>query len=252
MEKDQLKQLWKIEEQHVFEGWNFSHLKGRWESEGLPWQYKEIVVSYLQPGDRLLDMGTGGGEFLLTLQHPYHLTAVTESYEPNVKLCEAKLKPLGIEVKQVYADTELPFKDESFDIIINRHESFCTSEVNRILKKGGYFITQQVGGENNCDLSRQLIDSFQPKFPEHNLKNNITQLEANGFEIIRAEESFPFIRFYDVGALAYYAKVIEWEFPDFSVESCFQQLCKLQEQLEMKYYIEGKQHRFIIIARKCR
>lgn len=41
----------------------------------------------------------------------------------------------------------LPYEDESMDIIINRHESYDIYEVYRVLKKGGIFITQQVGGE---------------------------------------------------------------------------------------------------------
>ncbi len=29
--------VWKKEETAAFEGWDFSHLKGRWENEQLPW-----------------------------------------------------------------------------------------------------------------------------------------------------------------------------------------------------------------------
>ena len=35
---------------------------------------------------RLLDMDTGGGEFLLSLGHPFERTAATEGYPPNVEL----------------------------------------------------------------------------------------------------------------------------------------------------------------------
>ena len=80
---------------------------------------------FLRPGVRLLDMGTGGGELLLTLGHPYELTSVTEGWEPNLALCQKKLAPLGITVK--YYDSEkgvpLPFPDDSFDLVIDRHES---------------------------------------------------------------------------------------------------------------------------------
>lgn len=31
-------------------------------------------------------------------------------WEPNVKLCKERLEPLGIEVKQVFNDNELPLK----------------------------------------------------------------------------------------------------------------------------------------------
>ena len=56
--------VWKKEETAAFEGWDFSHLKGRWENEQLPWDYKTIISKYLRPEMQLLDLGTGGGEFL--------------------------------------------------------------------------------------------------------------------------------------------------------------------------------------------
>lgn len=78
MNKDKLKELWKKEEENSFKGWDFSHLKNRWIDEKLPWDYREILDKYLKPDYKLLDMGTGGGEFLLTLNHPYNNTSVTE------------------------------------------------------------------------------------------------------------------------------------------------------------------------------
>mgnify|MGYP000861548669 FL=1 len=249
MNLDKLKENWKKEEQYAFKGWDFSHIEERWEHEQIPWDYKEIVLKYIKSSDELLDMGTGGGEFLLTLNHPYNLTSVTEAYPPNVELCKNKFSPLGIEVKQVFDDRDIPYETDKFDIIINRHEAFNVDEVSRILKNNGYFITQQVGGKNNNDLSEKLIDGFKPLFPKHDLKNNIKLLQKKGFKIILSDEIFPKIKLYDIGALVYFAKVIEWEFPDFSVDSCFKNLCKLKKELKEKGYISGTSHRFIIVAK---
>ncbi len=250
MNYDELKEQWLYEENHVFKGWDFSHINGRWKSEILPWDYHKIVLYYLKSTDKLLDMGTGGGEFLLSLKHPYALTSVTEAYPPNVELCKKKLEPLGITVRQTYDDDKLPFQHEGLDIIINRHESFDASEVNRILKSGGYFITQQVGGKNNNDLSYRLIKNFTPLFPAHTLDNNIAILKNAGFKIIESNETFTPIRFFDVGALVYFAKIIEWEFPGFSVETSFDRLCECQMEIQEKGFIQGTEHRFIIVAKK--
>ena len=225
-------------------------MDNRWINEELPWDYKEIVNKYLKPDYKLLDMGTGGGEFLLTLNHPYNNTSVTEMWEPNVKLCKEKLEPLGIEVKQIFSDSELPFEDNTFNIIINRHESFDIKEVRRILKPNGIFITQQVGGKNNEKLSKALIKDFKPLFLENNLDNRVKELEKNFFEILYAKEFFPYMRFKDIGAIAYYAKIIQWEFPNFSVDNCFEELCKLNEELIAKGYVESNEHRFVIVCRK--
>jgi len=195
-------------------------------------------------------MGTGGGEFLLTLNHPYALTSVTEAYPPNVELCKKKLSPMGIEVKQVIEDSNIPYLDDKFDIIINKHESFDVNEVKRILKKDGFFITQQVGGKNNNNLSSKLIDNLEIKGSKHDLKSNIKLFKKAGFEILYTNEYFPQNKFYDIGALVYFAKIIEWEFPGFSVDTSFDNLYKLQKVLEEKGFVVGTEHRFIIAARK--
>jgi SAM-dependent methyltransferase len=252
MDYSKLKILLKKEEKMSFQGWDFSHLDSRWEFEELPWDYKDILKKYLQPVYQLLDMGTGGGEFLLSLNHPFEKTSVTEAWEPNVKLCKEKLSPLGICVLQVYDDARLPFEDNSFDMIINKHESCDVKEVNRILKPDGIFITQQVGGKNNEILSNRLIKNFQPQYSHLNLNYAVNELERNSFEILYENEYFPYLHFYDVGAIVYYAKIIEWEFPGFSVDSCFDELCRIYEELKEKTYIESYQHRFVVIAKKIK
>lgn len=250
MNYNELKELWKKEEKKTFEGWDFSYLKNRWDNEELPWDYKEILEKYIDSNYKLLDMGTGGGEFLLSLNHPCHNTSVTEMWEPNVKLCKKTLEPLGIEVKQVFNDSELPFENDTFDMIINRHASFNIGEVQRILKPNGIFITQQVGGKNNEILSKALIKDFKPLFSENTLDNKLKELEENYFKVLDAEESFPHLRFKDIGAIIYFSKIIEWEFPNFSVDNCFEELCKLNKEIKVKGYIESTEHRFIIVCRK--
>ena len=108
---------WKAEEAASFSGWDFSHLDGRWQEGEIPWDYGEIVREFLQDSMELLDMGTGGGEFLLTLGHPYARTTVTEGYPPNAALCRERLAPLGIRVNCIapgVIDTEMmaAFSDE--------------------------------------------------------------------------------------------------------------------------------------------
>ena len=135
-------------------------IEGRLIEEKLPWDYRARLKEFLKPYTRLLDMGTGGGEFLLSLKHPFHLTSVTEGFEPNYELCVKKLSPLGITVKKSVDGEPLPFGDESFDLVINRHEFYDISEVRRVLKKGGHFITQQAGGENGKSLAQRVLPGY--------------------------------------------------------------------------------------------
>ncbi|WP_278335909.1 hypothetical protein [Desnuesiella massiliensis] len=40
MNYDELKDIWKKDEEKSFQGWDFSYLNDRWEEEKLPWDYK--------------------------------------------------------------------------------------------------------------------------------------------------------------------------------------------------------------------
>jgi len=242
-----------LEEQNLarIHGWDFSHLKGRWkEGEDLPWDYAAVIGTYLKPEHRLLDLDTGGGEFLLKLGHPFRQTAATEGYEPNVAVCRETLLPMGIDFRAANAEEELPFEGESFDVVINRHGSFSPEELFRVLKPGGFFITQQVGEENDRELVRLLLPQAEKPFPGWSLAPVAEQLQNVGFEILRGEEAFRPIKFYDVGALVWFARIIEWEFPDFRVESCLPELHRAQSLLETQGYLGGNTHRFLIAAQK--
>lgn len=240
----------KKEEKQAFKGWDFSYIDSRWEHEKLPWNYKEIVLSNLKDSDELLDMGTGGGEFLLTLNHPYNKTTVTEGYKPNFDLCCETLIPLGIKVYQVFDDNKLiDIKDNSIDIVINRHEEFDLSEVKRVLKKDGLFITQQVGKYNNKDLVTYFDKSYKAEFSDNTLDIVVQKLKGLNFKINKAEESYPIVKFYDIGALVFFAKVICWEFKDFSVDRYTKELTELNERLQKNKDISSTEHRFLIIAK---
>ncbi len=64
MNKDKLINDWLDEEKCAkIHGWDFSHIEGKYEEENdLPWNYKEIILQYLTPQKKLLDIDTGGKE----------------------------------------------------------------------------------------------------------------------------------------------------------------------------------------------
>lgn len=252
MDTKKLKEIWKQEEQkaHIC-GWDFSHIHGRYEEENdLPWSYAAIIRSYLKENFRLLDIDTGGGEFLLSLRHPHNRTSATEGYAPNVKLCRERLLPLGIDFREMTDCSQMPFENGTFDMIINRHGDYCVSELWRVLKKGGLFITEQVGEDNDRELIELLLPGTPKAFHDLNLRKQQSLFTETGFEILKAEECFRPIRFYGTGALVWFARIIEWEFPGFSVDRCFEQLVKAQKILEEKGAVEGTIHRYLIVAKK--
>ncbi len=243
---------WKEEAEiaHI-QGWDFSHISDRHEEGGLPWDFKSVVKKYLTDDMNLLDMETGGGEFLLELKHPHLKTSAIEAYEPNVKFCKNKLLPLGIDFKEADGTAVLPFVDNQFDIVTNRHGDYSCSELKRILKPGGLFLTQQVGAENDRELVKLLQPEIKnPPYSSQYLDIKQKEMEENGFKVLESGEAFGPIKFFDVGALVWFAKIIKWEFPGFEVDKYLDNLIKAQEMLERDGVIQGRIHRFYMVARK--
>ena len=234
MNREELLRQWREEECRGMEGWDFSHLEGRYTVPALPWDYCQRVKEFLRPGVRLLDMGTGGGEFLLGLHHPFGLTSVTEGWAPNLELCRKRLEP---------------FADDSFDLVLSRHESYDLQEVRRVLKRDGFFVTQQVGGENNRPLIQRLCPGFSGNYVGFNLERELPRFREAGFRVMNSNQAYLEGRFLDVGALVFQASVTPWEFPGFSVDACQDALFQLQAQVESRGFLPTVEHRFLIVAK---
>lgn len=234
-----------------FVGFDFSWLEGRVEEAGTSWDYLALVRE--QMAYPLLDMGTGGGEIFSQLAPFEGLTVATESWAPNVSIAARRLTPLGAHVVWIEgapdnsdwsgSGGDLPFRNESFRLVVNRHESFSPTEVARVLRGGSRFTTQQVGGKNDVELR----DAFgSPPIPVRwGLDGWVNHLEYAGFEVIDAREESPQKIFKDIGAVAWYMKAIPWEFPGFSVGTHRDFLASLDRRMplvvhEHRYYLEAR------------
>ena len=233
-----------------FSGWDFSWLNGRWHDQSPSWNYHQLVEEKAQHVESLLDMGTGGGEFLASLQNRPPQTAATESYPPNIIVAQQQLTPLGIDVFAFEDDQSLPLPDNTFQLIINRHESYAPSELYRILQPGGTFLTQQVGPKNCIEINKFLHAPLEPDVETWSLDQETQQLKDAGFDIIRAEEELLDSIFDDIGAIAFYLKIIEWQIPDFEINTYHDHLLALHEFIETNGSFNGIDHRFLIEARK--
>ncbi len=236
---------------HPFKGWDFSYITqtGRMSQGLLTWSYGSIVLPRIRRAKSLLDVGTGGGELLFSFRPLPKVACATESYKPNVSLAIRLLEPIGVKVFQVKDESRLPFKNDFFDLVMDRHDSYSPKEIYRILGVNGQFITQQVGNQNDNDL-RRVTHATKFKPPPWDLRIAGQQLANVGFHIDMQREEFPVMRFYDVGALVYYLKAVPWIIPDFSVKKYFDSLRKAHERIQNDGYLEVKNHRFIIVATK--
>ena len=199
----------------------------------------------------VIDLDTGGGEKFLRLREHWPARVVaTEDYAPNFKLASERLSPHGVDVVRVaVSDTDpMPFVDGEFDLVLNRHADFNSSEVARVLSSGGTFLTQQVHGMWLWDL--QAAFDAAPQFPDATPEKYVPLLKAAGLTIVTLEEWEGRLVFNDVGAIVYYLKAIPWEVPDFTVKSHLRYLLALQERVEAGEELGFFAARYLIAARK--
>jgi len=241
------------EANHPFSGWDFSYISDRIINTPLTWSYTSNILPQIRKVDSLLDIGTGGGEYLSSLVPLPNHTCATEGYKPNVPIAKNQLEPLGVKVVYCKDDENLPFNDGEFALVINRHESYSPSEVYRILKPNGMFITQQVGDKNDSKL--RLIFAGKEEledFIEWNLDFASRELITNGFQIIEGYEDITLTRIFDVGAIVFHFKAIPWELPGFSIDKYYNKLIEIHNHIADKGYLDldDNNHRFLIKAKK--
>ena len=233
-----------------FSGWDFSAFEDRWVEEPPSWEYRALVEERLRDATALLDMGTGGGEFLSSLK-PLPVTCLaTEAYEPNVPVARSNLEPLGVQVVHVEGDGHLPFLDEQFDLVINRHESFAPGEVMRILAPGSFFVTQQVGGRDNVEINALLDAPVDPQYAGWDMDAALLGLERSGFAVSEALEGYPETSFLDIGAVAFYLRTIPWQIPGFRLDDYRERMFRLHQRIQRRGPLTVRSHRFCIVAQK--
>jgi SAM-dependent methyltransferase len=262
-EPDRVDALLDEAKRQPFVGWDFSWLRGRLDSQPLPWDYTATVVEHARSSPDLLELGTGGGEWLAELSYRPPRTVATEAWGPNVAIARARLRPLGVDVVQVTPARDntgkpvegtaspLPFRDKAFHLVVDRHESFDVGEVARILVPGGWFITQQVDAGNDREYRALFgIDSPEPD-PKSRWASWLPgQLERAGLRVVE-QASAPLVQVIrDVGALAWGLNAIPWMVPGFSIDKYRARLREIQARIDRTGPITVRQRRFWARAQK--
>lgn len=250
-----------------FTGWDFSWLNARSTESRLPWSYAGEIVAYSGHAKTMLDMGTGGGEFLSGFAARPPRTIATESWPPNVPVAASKLRPAGIPVLQAESASDnpsddagaeqagtrpatgrLPFRDGSLDLIINRHESFNAREVGRVLAPGGRFVTQQVDFGSDVELY-DLLGLEPPDEPASWLALAVAQLTAAGLDVTVQRAGQAVRHLHDVGALVYYLKIVPWVVPQYRLEEFMPRL-RTAFATRDAWPVPLTARRFLVVARR--
>lgn len=169
-------------------GWDFSQI--RCSSEGVEWDFYDQVSRLCTASDVLLDIGTGGGESLLSIASHAALLVGIDLSHTMVETARRNMQRTAISNVR-FAQMEagsLSFPSEFFNIISCRHSPFHASETARVLMEDGVFLTQQV---RECDKAN-LVQAFgrgQSLRPDGSLKEQYTkELQLAGFRNIHYAE----------------------------------------------------------------
>lgn len=250
LKRGRLVRQWKKDEKALFQGWNFSYIKRR-SKEGKPdWNYKSIAKILVKRSNSVLDLATGGGEAfseILSTFKPKKAVAI-EGYKPNVSVARKNLRKHGVKVIYANETKKLPFKNEEFDLVLNRHGGFKAKELGRVLSSRGIFFTEQVDARNLRDLLKEF--GAEPKWELNTLSIAAKRLKEVGFKIMKAKEWKGKTIFKDVGALVYFLRAIPWVIDDFSVKKYQAILEKFQKRIENRNKLRFTARRFLILARK--
>jgi SAM-dependent methyltransferase len=230
-------------------GWDFSWLDGRATEERPPWGYSRMVAARLPSVDCLLDVQTGGGEMLASVGPLPRVTVATEPWLPNVPVAARRLHPLGAHV--VAADgPDLPFRAESFDLVICRHPTVTPwLGIARVLRPGGSVLSQQIGGGNVGELQEAMLGpptSAQTRSPSRER----AAAEANGLEVVDERQADLRCVFDDIAAVVYFLRLVVWIVPGFSVDRYRAELRALHDRITAVGPFVATSRRFLIEARK--
>lgn len=148
-------------------GWDFSKVRAEYEPP--PWTHLGIVKSYLKPTDHVLDIGTGGGEIFLSLASQFKSGVAIDHSKRQVATALANRATHGIDNVDILhmEAAALDFPVASFDLVLNSHCGVYPEPIARVLRPGGYFITEQVGRRQDDHLLTAFgwnADSFGPNW----------------------------------------------------------------------------------------
>ncbi|WP_145052875.1 class I SAM-dependent methyltransferase [Paenibacillus xylanexedens] len=232
-------------------GWDFSSMQV--VSEGVLWDLYTEVIRHIRPSDLLLDIGTGGGEALLSHAEAASLLVGIDLSHGMIQTAQRNLLASGrsnVRFMQMNAE-QLQFPDQFFNMIACRHAPFCASEAYRVLADGGMFLTQQVRENDKYNIKEAFGLEATEDLPTSPLAERyVNELHEAGFRDIQLKE---------YNATEYYARPEDLLFllthapiiPGFGEQvTDVQTLQHLIQQYQCDLGIRTNAARFLITARK--
>ena len=186
------------------QGWCFNSINPTVEDESGYFYYKE-VANVITPKTIMLDIGCGSGEKAIRYYSNAEKVIMVDNESEmlkrankNIEIMLDKKEKLKFETRLCDGNKKLKFPDEYFDLVVSRHCGANMTEVFRVLKKGGVFISEDIDYKDCLELKKyfgrgQNWDEIQNEKP---LKKEVFEkcidLEFTNISL----KSFYFIEYY--------------------------------------------------------
>lgn len=232
------------------EGWDFSWFEGRATEQRPSWGYAKLLAERMARAEAALDVQTGGGEVLAGIPQAPPYLAATEAWPPNLEIARRNLAAFGATVVSAGETADLPFPDDRFDLVVSRHPvANRWDEVHRVLRPGGVYLSQQVGGGSVRELTDFMMGP-QPVNPSRNAMLAVAEAEAVGLEVTDLRQEALRMEFFDVAAVVHFLRKVIWIVPGFTADAYREQLSELHDFTERHGPFVTYSQRFLIEARK--
>jgi SAM-dependent methyltransferase len=234
------------------DGWDFSRVRD--EREPVPWDYAAVVRRYVKPSSQVLDVGTGGGERFLELA-PYFGAGVGVDVDPSmIRTAYANRGPrqrkrIGFQIADAGATA---LADRRFDVVLNRHAIIDVTEVLRVLRPGGCFITQQPGPRNTANICAAFgcdPGGMYTSDAAQEISSVIASFQKRACRIVCEAEYDVRYWFKDVPSLIFWHKAIPIP-EDFDIQKHWKQVAQIVDRYSGPKGIETNEHRLLLIVQK--
>ncbi|KFM99934.1 class I SAM-dependent methyltransferase [Bacillus clarus] len=170
-------------------GWNFSKLN--YVTEGATWGFYDEVRERCAPLDVLLDVGTGGGENILKIASSALFLVGIDNSSGMIETAQSNLKTADVPNVNFFRmdSADLTFPRSFFDIASSCHAPFVASELAKVIKKDGFFLTQQVSESDKLNIKEAFGRGQCLGEKEGTLKEKyVNELSNAGFNIVQIRE----------------------------------------------------------------
>jgi SAM-dependent methyltransferase len=246
---DELKRI--VDANGKLDGWDFSRLRAG--HAPLLWDYGHVVRQYLRPTDRVLDIGTGGGEIFFSLAACFGEGVGIDQDPAMIEAARRNRSSLSLGHMSlaVMEGSDLGFDADTFDVVLLRHLRVYVDEIVRVLRQGGYFITQMIGQRsslNILDAFGWTPASFGPDWwqPVDELADWFQRLGCR--MVARAEYDLP-CWFHDPESFLFWLMSVPWP-EEIELDKHWKNINRVLETTHTERGIETNEHRGLLIVQK--